>query len=188
MSDAAASERLSEPRIALVAPDDMNAEQRELMTDKQAQLSLFQLCARHPEVLRRLKATGSFANQVTVLPARSREIMILRMAWLLQSEFEWGQHHPIAIAAGLTADEIERTKAGPGDERGSEWDRAVLIAIDGLVSDCMIPTESWDVLRSEWSEEMMLELVIFFGHYIMVATFANTFGLGAPPGKPGFDG
>lgn len=190
-----ASERLDRPRIALVAPEDMNAEQRELLGVDleagelgQAGLSLFQLVVQHPEVLRRLKATGSFANRMTQISDRDRELMILRISWLYRSEFEWGQHYAQALDAGVSVEEAERAKAGPEAEGWNEWDRALLVATDGLVSDCMIPTPAWDVLRSRYSPEVMLEFVIFFGHYTMVSMFANTFGLGVAPGRPGFDG
>jgi len=185
---AEAAQRLSAPRVPLVAPGEMNDEQRELMTEKQAELSLFQLTARHPEVLRRLKATGSFANRMTQIADRDRELMILRMAWLWQSEFEWGQHYGMALEAGFTGDDIERIKLGPDADGWSDWDHAVLLAADGLVSDCMIPASSWDTLTTRYSPDDMLEFVIFFGHYTMVATFANTFGLGVAPGRRGFDG
>lgn len=181
-----ADERVNEPRIALVAAGDMDDEQRSLINDKQAQLSLFQLLARHPEALRRLKAVGSFANQGTQLPAKDRELMILRMAWHYNSEFEWGQHYQQAIDAGWTAEDCERLK----DRSATGWDAwatALLATTDGLLDQAMIPTAAWDVLRTRYSEEMMLELVIFFGHYTMVSMFANTFGLGLSPGRPGFD-
>ena len=180
------SERLTEPRVALVPPEAMNDEQRSLINDKQRELGLFQLLARHPEALRRLKAVGSFANFETQLPDVDRELIILRMSWLYQSEFEWGQHYDKAVAAGWSAADIERVKIGTSAEGWSPWANAVLEATDGLVSDCMIPTPAWDVLTSRYSEEMMLELVIFFGHYTMVSTFANTFGLGLAPGRTGF--
>lgn len=183
-----APNRLTEPRIDLVAPNEMSDEQRELMTDKQAQLSLFQLTARHPEVLRRLKAVGSFANRETRIAARDRELMILRMSWLYDSAFEWGQHYAQAIEAGLTEADAERVKAGPDAAGWSDWDLAVLEATDGIVADCMIPDAAWSVLRTRYDEETMLEFVIFFGHYTMVAMFANTFGLGVAPGRPNFDG
>lgn len=194
-SDRPASERLEAPRIDLVEPADMDAEQRELLGVDleagelgQASLSLFRLTVRHPEALRRLKAVGSFANGRTQLPDRDRELMILRVSWLYTSVFEWGQHYEQALAAGLTVDDAERVKLGPTAAGWSEWDHALLTATDGLVSDCMIPTAAWDVLRTRYSEETMLEMVIFFGHYTMVAMFANTFGLGAEPGRPDFDG
>lgn len=183
-----APERLAEPRIALVAPDEMSDEQRDLMNDKQAQLSLFQLTARHPEVLRRLKAVGSFANRETKIAERDRELMILRMSWLYDSEFEWGQHYAQALDADLTQADAERVKAGPDADGWSDWDRAIVTAVDGIAADCMIPTPAWDTLRTRYDEETMLEFVIFFGHYTMVAIFANTFGLGVAPGRPGFDG
>lgn len=165
----------------------MNDEQRSLMTDQQAQSSLFQLTARHPEVLRRLKATGSFANRETKIADRDRELMILRMAWLYRSEFEWGQHYDKAIEAGLSPDQIAALKSDIGATHWSDSDRAVLDAVDGLVTDAMIPETAWNALRQRYDEETMLEFVIFFGHYVMVATFANTFGLTVAEGRPGFE-
>ncbi len=185
MSDDA-GERLDGPRISFVAPDDMNEEQRSLMTDKQSELSLFQLLARHPEVLRRLKAVGSFANRDSQLPAKDRELMILRMAWHYNSEFEWGQHYQQAIEAGWSAEDCERLKDRSAVEGWDDWAMALLSATDGLLDQAMIPTPAWNMLRTRYSEEMMLELVIFFGHYTMVTMFANSFGLGLSPGRPGF--
>jgi len=179
---------LDAPRIDLVASEDMTDEQRSLMNDKQSQLSLFQLTARHPEVLRRLKAVGSFANRETQIAVRDRELMILRMAWVYQSEFEWGQHLQQALDASLSVDDVARVKEGPDAAGWPEWDHALMVATDGLISDCMIPTAAWDKLRSRYSEETMLEFVIFFGHYTMVSMFANTFGLPLAPGRPGFSG
>ena len=181
-----ASERLGEPRISLVAPDEMNDEQRSLISEQQSQLSLFQLLARHPEALRRLKATGSFANFETQIPGRDRELMILRMSWTYRSEFEWGQHYDKALAAGLSPEDCERVKAGPQADGWDDWSRAILVATDGMLSDAMIPTAAWNMLRSRYTEEVMLELVVFFGHYTMISMFANTFGLGLAPGRQGF--
>jgi len=185
----------TEPRIALIAPEDMDAEQRALLGVDleagelgQAQLSLFRLTVRHPEALRRFKAVGSFANSETQIPDRDRELMILRVSWLYQSEFEWGQHYGRALEAGFTADDTERVKVGSTADGWAEWDQAVLAATEGLVADCTIPDAAWEILRTRYTENMMLELIIFFGHYTMVTMFANTFGLGLEPGRPGFDG
>jgi alkylhydroperoxidase family enzyme len=164
----------------------MDEEQRSLINETQAQLSLFQLLARHPEALRRLKATGSFANFESQIPDRDRELMVLRISWKYQSEFEWGQHYDKAIEAGLTAQECERIKDGPNAPGWDAWSKAILVATDGLLDSATIPDDAWDVLRTRYSEEVMLELVIFFGHYTMVSMFANTFGLGLGTGRPGF--
>ena len=180
------SDNSGETRIALVDPDEMNDEQRSLINDKQAQVSLFQLLARHPEALRRLKATGSFANFETQIPDRDRELMVLRISWKYQSEFEWGQHYGKAIEAGLTNEDCERVRQGPLAAGWDEWSKAILLATDGLLDEATVPDDAWNVLRTRYSEEVMLELVIFFGHYTMVSMFANTFGLPVTPGRPGF--
>ncbi len=182
----AASERLTEPRIALVSAAEMNEEQRSLVTERQSHVNLFQLLARHPEVLRRVKAVGSFANRDTKLPAKDRELMILRIAWHYDAEFEWGQHYQQAIDSGWSAEDCERVKHRSEIDGWDDWAAALLRATDGLLDQAMIPTAAWDVLRTRYSEEMMLELIIFFGHYTMISMFANTFGLGLAPGRPGF--
>ena len=189
------TERLTEPRVPLLDPADMTPEQQELLGVDleagvlgQAALSLFQLTVQNPEALRRWKQVGFFANNMTGIADRDRELIILRMSWLYQSEFEWGQHIQRALDVGVSQEESERVKVGPSADGWSDWDRALLWATDGLVSDCMIPTEAWDVLTTRYPTETMLELVVFFGHYTMVSMFANTFGLGVAPGRAGFDG
>ena len=48
------------------------------------------------------------------LPARHREMLMLRMGWLCQSEYEWAQHARIATSdAGLADQEIHRIAEGP---------------------------------------------------------------------------
>ena len=45
------------------------------------------------------------------------------------AEYEWGQHVIIGLRDGLTREEIERIKKGPGLEGWSDLDRAILPAL-----------------------------------------------------------
>lgn len=48
------------------------------------------------------------------LPPREREIVMLRMSWLCQSEYEWAQRARIGKAqAGLTNKDVRRIAQGP---------------------------------------------------------------------------
>ena len=49
--------------------------------------------------------------------------MILRVAWLCRSEYEWGQHIEIGRTAGLSDDEMRRIAADPSADAWSEWER-----------------------------------------------------------------
>jgi len=42
------------------------------------------------------------------LPARDRELLILRTGWNCRSEYEWGQHVVVGHRVGLTDEEIRR--------------------------------------------------------------------------------
>ncbi|KKK45024.1 MAG: Carboxymuconolactone decarboxylase family protein, partial [Candidatus Lokiarchaeum sp. GC14_75] len=63
---------------------------------------------------------GLFANQVFVhsdIPRREKEIIILRIAWLSQSEYEWEHHVAGSKQAKLFSDDvINRIKQGPDAE------------------------------------------------------------------------
>src|SRR5262244_3954154 len=107
---------LKHPRIQPLPQSDWDDETRELMENlrRDGQVyNIFTTLARHPKLLSKWLV---FANHVlarSTLPAREREIAILRMGWLCRAEYEWGHHVAIGKQAGLSADEIKRVAEGP---------------------------------------------------------------------------
>ena len=51
--------------------------------------------------------------QRPALDPRHRELIVLRVAWRAQSEYEWVQHVRLAKRYDITADEIEAVTHGP---------------------------------------------------------------------------
>ena len=87
-----------------------------------------------------------FANHIlgkSTLAVRERELIILRIGYLCQSEYEWGQHVVIAREAGMTDDEIRLAKTGPDTEGISELDRLLLQATDELHADAHVSDATW---------------------------------------------
>ncbi len=103
--------------------------------------------------------------------------MILRSAWQCRSDYEWGQHEPIARAAGLENSEIERVPAGPGADGWREFDRVLLSAVDELHADARIADRTWTRLAQRYDERQLIELVMLIGHYHLVAFALNSFGV-----------
>ena len=102
----------------------------------------------HPAILRRFMSP--WAPQLLVkgsLPARERELLILRTGWNCQSEYEWGQHVAIGRAVGLTDVELARIKAGPDADGWSDGDAALLRAADELHAGSNITGETWARLQ-----------------------------------------
>ena len=66
---------------------------------------------RYPELWDRIAAMSVQLQGSGLLPARDRELVILRVGWLCQAPFEFGEHVRVAKRLGISSDEIDRVKA-----------------------------------------------------------------------------
>lgn len=171
--------RRSEPRVAPVSDDQMSDEQKKLLAPLIEQGwvdNVFRTMIRHPKLYKRWIV---FANHVlfkSTLLAREREIAILRVGWLCQAEYEWGQHVEIGKRAGITDEEIDKIVAGP-DADWSPADRALMQAVDELHQNKDISDDTWDQLKEHYSDKQIMDLVFAVGQYTLVSMALNTFGV-----------
>ncbi|MGE0384499.1 MAG: carboxymuconolactone decarboxylase family protein [Gammaproteobacteria bacterium] len=142
---------------------------------------------RHPDAF---GAWAMFNRQLSAHPAipeRVRELAVLRTGWLCQGAYEWGQHVPKALAAGLTHREIEQVIAGPTDPRWDPGDRAVVQAVDELRSNGVISNPTWAVLAQRLDYEQMIELIMVIGNYHLIAWLHRSLGIALEPGAAGIE-
>src|ERR1700694_1352900 len=102
---------LTQPRIAPLPPSERDDETSELMESLRRDghvYNIFATLARHPQLLKRWLVFGGHVLGKSTLPAREREIAILRMGWLCRAEYEWGHHVAIGKQVGLTDDDIRQ--------------------------------------------------------------------------------
>jgi alkylhydroperoxidase family enzyme len=124
-----------------------------------------------------MDAQEVLANQLFrgKLTFRDRELAILRLAWLCQAPFEWGEHVKVAKRlADVTEEEVDRIRKGSSEPGWTAHERAIIRAVEELVSDAMISDDTWGVLERSLSEEQLLELPILVGHYQTVAYMQNS--------------
>jgi len=127
----------------------------------------------HPELMKRYYPFLDFLLREGSLPARSRELAILRVAWLRQAEYEWTQHVLIARSIGLADDEIARL-TGPFDPRAwKPLDALVVQAAEELIGSARLSDETWNGLASHLDHRQMVELIHVVGNYDMIAMFMN---------------
>ncbi len=103
------------------------------------------------------------------LPRRDSELVILRVAHLTGSDYEWDQHQRIGAAAGLSREEIDRVREGPEADGWSRRQSLLLQAVDELHADRCIGDEVWTGLSAELDEPTLIELCLLTGHYEMLA-------------------
>lgn len=110
----------------------------------------------------------------SALPARLRELAILRTGWLHGAPYLWGEHVHSTRERVLCGEEIERVTQGSDAPGWDEIDSAVLRAAEELHADSMICDGTWDVLARHLDHRQLLELPILVGHYAMTAYVQNS--------------
>ena len=140
--------RLSKPRIVPLDLDRIDAAQEAALVPvregRLGVLNIFRTLAHAPKALTAFLGWGSYIlSRRNALPARERELAILRTGFNCGAGYEWTQHCPIGLEAGLTEAEIEAIKEGPQGSTWSEIDSAILKACDELTRDFHVSDATW---------------------------------------------
>ncbi len=178
------------PRISPLPAEEQDEQARELLqgvkvADAPA-ANIFATLVRHPGLFRRWLPFGGklLAGK---LPARDRELLILRTAHLCRAEYEWGQHRLLGLRAGISEQEVERVREGAQAEGWDEFDAALLRAADELHAQSQIEDATWATLAGSYDESQLIEVPMLVGHYHLVAFALNSLGVELEPGVKGFD-
>jgi alkylhydroperoxidase family enzyme len=147
--------------------------------------NIFSTLARHARLMRAWLPFGGFLLGGGVLPARERELLILRTGYNCSSAYEWGQHVRISEALGVEREEILRVAGGPDAEGWSGPDTALLRAADELHRDAKISQRTWAQLAEDHDERALIELTMLVGHYHMVAYTLNSLEVDLDDGLEG---
>ncbi len=156
---------------------------------------LTELLAKLPEIVRTmLRHPDLFARQVDIgiqllaqgtLEARDRELCILRIGWLCQAPYQWGEHVIIAKKSGLETADIERIISGSGAPGWNEREQALLGATEELHENSMISDATWATLEKYLNTQQLIELPVVVGQYQTVAYYQNSLKLRLHEGNLG---
>jgi 4-carboxymuconolactone decarboxylase len=180
--------RLTKPRIPPLTLESCTTEQRAVLEPfaKQGRLyNIFSTLGRNPAALEGFLAWGSYVLRKTDLPARDRELVILRVGFLCRAGYEWAQHARLGKQSGLSDAEIERVKSGPSHVDWNSSDRLLLSATDELIQRHFIDDLTWSQLRATLNDRQCMDLVYVVGHYTQVCMILNTFGIQLDEGLVG---
>ncbi len=182
----AAEAKPDAPRIPPVERSAATPAQLEVMGDPARQLNVTATIAQHPELAKAWLPLARHVLGASTLPPRDRELLILRIGWLCQAEYEWGHHAALGRRSGLADDEIQRIAKGPEAKGWSPHDRALLTAVDELHRDARVGDGTWAVLAAGYSTQQMIDLVFTVGQYNLVSMALRSFGVEREAGVEGF--
>ena len=147
-------------------------------------VNIFRVLMQNPKLARSWSRFAGYILGGQSLPARDREILILRIGWLNQAAYEWEQHVRIGKAAGLTDDEIDRISKGP-KAGWNKHDAALVQAADDLYENSVVSDETWKQLSERFNTEQMMDAVFTVGQYNLVSWALNSFGVPLDDYLPG---
>ena len=156
------------------------------LASSESPLNISKTLANHPKLA---EAWGPFAGYIlrgSTLPARDRELLILRTAYLCGAEYEWGHHSRAAKQVGLTDEEILRVIEGPETAGWSSFERALLRAAGELHKSSTISERTWAYLDARYDEKQLMDLVFTVGQYNMVSWALRSFRVPMDEGIAGF--
>ena len=183
--------RLTAPRIQPVDMTTLTPDQTEILAPLGGGgvipagpvLNIFRTMAHAPKALKAFLTWGNYVlSKKNDLPPREREIVILRTGFLCRSGYEWTQHAEIGRRCGLSDDEIERLKTGPG-AGWSPADAVLIQATDELHHDHFISNATWAALLAHFSQKQAMDVVFTAGQYTQVSMLLNTFGVQLDEGQ-----
>ncbi len=182
--------RLKEPRIKPLAESEWNAEQQRILSQFKApgrrMINLYPTMANNPKLMDRWLTFAGYILRESTLPPREREILILRIGCLCQSEYEFGQHTLVGKSAGLTDKEIKRITEGPKASGWDAFDATLIRAVDELHADAFISDATWNALAKRYNQQQLMDVIATVGQYNLVSMFLNSFGVQLDKGVPGF--
>jgi 4-carboxymuconolactone decarboxylase len=131
------------------------------------QVNLYRALAHAPELTHAWIDWAWALREQCSTPRALREVMILRTAVVMRSEYEWHQHVAMAERAGVTAEKIE---AIPAWQTSSVFDAAERVAL--MLTDCMLTGNVSDAVHDEldrhFTTQEQVELALTAGFYAMV--------------------
>ena len=145
--------------------------------DRPKGLNVLGTLARHPELARAWNTFNGHILFGSSLTPRQRELLVLRVAHLRDSRYEWAQHAVMAAESGLTDDEVTRIATGADAGGWTPLETAMLRAADELVRDARIGDATWTTLASALDDQQLMDLVFTVGAYELLAMAFNSFAI-----------
>jgi alkylhydroperoxidase family enzyme len=139
-------------------------------------LNALGVLARYPDLTRSFNTFNGHLLYGTSLDPRQRELLVLRVAALRDSQYEWTQHAVLAGDVGLSPEDVARVAEGP-HAGWSGLDAALLTAVDELVADALISDATWQLLAADLDDQQLMDVVFTVGAYDLLAMAFRTFGI-----------
>jgi len=138
--------------------------------------NLYKQLANHPKVIAAWNEFARTLRHDSRTPRALRELMILRGAQLMRSEYEWAQHLPMARKAGVSEAQIKDLPAWKSSGSFSPKEKAAL-ALGEAVTQGYVTDEVYAEAMRHFDHHDYVELALVAAFYAMVGRMLDAMGV-----------
>ena len=172
--------RLQEPRIAPLPEAEWTDEQRALVERYAPQVRIgngFRTMLRVPELVEAVMPFVLYTTLDSTLAPRHRALLVLRAAWLCQSEAIWAEQAVPARAAGVTPAELHRVAQGPDAAGWDPFEATLLRLADELYRNSSVRDATWEALAARYDLYHLVDAVMAVNETTLLAMLYNSWGV-----------
>lgn len=169
-------------RLPYVDPATAPEHVRETLAKLPVSLNVFRMMAHAEQDFRPLIQLGTAILGRQKLPAKLRELVILRVGRVSNAQYEWVQHVPIALATGATQAQIDALEKG--DITAPCFDateRTALRFATEVMRDVRASEATFNELTRLVTAQEIVELIVTVGYYMLLARLLETTAVDIDP-------
>jgi alkylhydroperoxidase family enzyme len=139
-----------------------------------------------PGLAERVGAVENYFRSEGTLAATDRELIILTTARELGAHYPWNRHEIRGREAGVRTEAIEALRANGALDALTLHERLLVEMVRGILRRHQVTDELFAQGLAELGPEKLVEMVALIGHYCLIGSIANTFGVAVSPGTVTF--
>lgn len=174
-------------RIAILKPEQMNAEQRAVIEASKAAGKPyggpFWAYIRNPKLMQCLHNMGDSIAESTLSP-REQQIVVLTVARFWNANYPWAAQSRNGLKVGLTQQEIDAINARSAPPTASKRELLAQQIANELLADKKLSGATYAAAEAAFSTEELVALVARVGSFTMTCCTANAFDITPPDDAP----
>lgn len=167
-------------RIAILKPEEMNAEQRAVIEASKAKGKPFGgpfwAYIRNPKLMQNLHDMGDSIADST-LTAREQQIVVLTVARFWNAKYPWAAQSRNGLKVGLTQAELDAINSRAALPSASKRELLAQQVASELLADKALSDATYAAAAAAFSTEELVALVARVGSFSMTCCTANAFDI-----------
>ncbi len=146
--------------------------------------NLLRALAHSPRLLDVQTQVGDALWNTTQIDRRIQELVILRVAQVRGSDYEWGRHVGMASFVGVPDEKVAALDRWAEAPELTAAERAAVGLADVVAREGDAPQGAIDAVLEHFSERQLVELTMLAASYVMLATVLRVLRIDQEPNDP----